>query len=279
MRLRWPLTSATNLHFEARSRGALPPITSCIRWRRATSGRGTDRLAEAFGRAAAAAGVKRIVYLGGLGDAPESEHLVSRQEVGEALRAAGVDVVELRAAVVLGAGSISFEMLRYLTERLPFMVCPRWVRTAIQPIALPDALEYLVASLDVEPGVYEIGGAEVTTYRDMIAAYSRRPRASDARDRRRSVPHAATFVVLGRLRDPRGSAREPRVDRELGDRSGCPRRCPNSCGVHDRADGSRRRDRARVRDQGNAIDRGLLGHAERFARRRLHRAGRGESCP
>lgn len=131
------------------------------------------QLATAFGRASAAAGVERIVYLGGLGDAPESEHLASRQEVGTALGAAGVAVVELRAAVVLGAGSISFEMLRYLTERLPFMVCPRWVRTAIQPIALPDALDYLVGSLTVDPGVYEIGGAEVTTYRDMIAAYSR----------------------------------------------------------------------------------------------------------
>jgi uncharacterized protein YbjT (DUF2867 family) len=131
------------------------------------------QLAESFGRAAAAAGVERIVYLGGHGDDPESEHLVSRQEVGTALGAAGVAVVELRAAVVLGAGSISLEMRRYLTERLPFMVCPRWVRTAIQPIALADVLAYLVASLAVEPGVYEIGGNEVTTYRNMIAAYAR----------------------------------------------------------------------------------------------------------
>ena len=81
-------------------------------------------------------------------------------------------MVELRAAVILGAGSISFEMLRYLTERLPFMVCPRWVRTAIQPTALRDMVEYLVRALDVEPGVYEIGGADVTTYREMIAAYA-----------------------------------------------------------------------------------------------------------
>jgi len=131
------------------------------------------RLAEAFGAAAAAAGVARIVYVGGLGEDPSSEHLVSRQEVGVALGAAGVPVVELRAAVVLGAGSISFEMLRYLTERLPFMVCPRWVRTAIQPIALADMIEYLVRSVGVAPGVYEIGGAEVTTYRDMIAAYAK----------------------------------------------------------------------------------------------------------
>ncbi len=131
------------------------------------------RLAAAFGAAAAAAGVRRIVYLGGLGEDPTSEHLLSRQEVGVALGAAGVPVVELRAAVILGAGSISFEMLRYLTERLPFMVCPRWVRTAIQPISLADVIEYLVRSDAVEPGVYEVGGAEVSTYRDMIADYAK----------------------------------------------------------------------------------------------------------
>ncbi len=130
------------------------------------------RLAEGFGRAAAASGIRRIVYLGGLGHDPASEHLASRQEVGTALAGASVPVVELRAAVVLGAGSISFEMLRYLTERLPFMICPRWVRTAIQPIALGDVIHYLVGSLTVEPGVYEIGGADLTTYREMIAAYA-----------------------------------------------------------------------------------------------------------
>jgi len=130
------------------------------------------RLAESFGRAADAAGVGRIVYLGGLGEDPDSDHLASRQEVGRALGEAGVPIVELRAAVVLGAGSISFEMLRYLTERLPFMVCPRWVHTAIQPIALVDVLEYLVGALAVKPSVYEIGGAEVTSYREMIGAYT-----------------------------------------------------------------------------------------------------------
>ncbi|HET9732190.1 MAG TPA: DUF2867 domain-containing protein [Acidimicrobiales bacterium] len=129
-------------------------------------------LAEGFGRAAAAAGVQRIVYLGGLGHDPESEHLASRQEVGVALAAARVPVVELRAAVVLGAGSISFEMLRYLTERLPFMVCPRWVHTAIQPIAVADVIRYLLGAIDVAPGTYEIGGADVTSYREMIAAYA-----------------------------------------------------------------------------------------------------------
>jgi uncharacterized protein YbjT (DUF2867 family) len=135
--------------------------------------RARDRqLAEGFGRAARRAGVGRIVYLGGLGLEPASEHLSSRQEVGAALASGRVPVVELRAAVVLGAGSISFEMLRSLTERLWFMVCPRWVRTAIQPIALGDVIGYLTGALDVEPGVYEIGGADVSSYREMIGAYA-----------------------------------------------------------------------------------------------------------
>lgn len=131
------------------------------------------RLATTFGRASARAGVGRIIYVGALGDAPVSAHLASRHEVGSALGIAGVGVIELRAAVVFGSGSISFEMLRYLTERLPAMVCPRWVRTRIQPIALVDLLAYLEQSLHVAPGIYEIGGAEVTTYREMIAAYAR----------------------------------------------------------------------------------------------------------
>jgi uncharacterized protein YbjT (DUF2867 family) len=131
------------------------------------------RLARTFGRAAATAGVRRIVYVGALGRAPSSAHLASRHEVGPALGEAGVPVVELRAAVVFGAGGISFEMLRYLAERLPFMVCPRWVRTRIQPIALADLLAYLEQSLDVEPGIYEVGGANATTYEEMILEYAR----------------------------------------------------------------------------------------------------------
>ncbi|HEX2850955.1 MAG TPA: DUF2867 domain-containing protein [Acidimicrobiales bacterium] len=131
------------------------------------------RLAETFGRAAATAGARRLVYVGGLGEAPSSAHLASRHEVGAALRGSGLPVVELRAAVVFGAGGISFEMLRYLTERLPFMVCPRWVRTRIQPIALADLLAYLEQSVDVEPGIYEVGGADVTTYEEMILEYAR----------------------------------------------------------------------------------------------------------
>lgn len=139
-----------------------------------TSFRDLDqRLARSFGRAAAVAGVRRIVYVGALGNAPSSPHLASRHEVGSALGDAGVPVVELRAAVVFGAGGISFEMLRYLAERLPFMVCPRWVRTRIQPIALADLLTYLEESLHVVPGIYEIGGAAPTTYEKMILEYAR----------------------------------------------------------------------------------------------------------
>jgi uncharacterized protein YbjT (DUF2867 family) len=129
-------------------------------------------LAESFSKAAASAGVRRIVFLGGLGHGLMSEHLRSRQEVGVALGSAGVEVVELRAAVVIGAGSISFEILRYLTERLPVMVCPRWIMTKVQPIGEGDLLRYLEQAPHVAPGVYEIGGPEATTYRDMIATYA-----------------------------------------------------------------------------------------------------------
>jgi len=132
-------------------------------------------LARSFAEGAAAAGVARIVYLGGLGHGDLSEHLSSRQEVGQLLGSTGIPVVELRAAVVLGAGSISFEMIRYLTERLPMMVCPRWVSTRVQPIALVDLLAYLgeAAEQSVAGGVYEIGCPDVTTYREMMDAYAR----------------------------------------------------------------------------------------------------------
>ena len=133
--------------------------------------------AAAFGRAAAAAGVRRIVYLGGLGDAATelSHHLRSRQECGVALAAAGVPVTEFRAGVIVGSGSVSFEMVRYLTERLPAMVCPRWVTTRAQPIAIRDVLSYLVAALSVPESagrVIELGGADVLTYGEMMRGYA-----------------------------------------------------------------------------------------------------------
>ncbi|SDD63156.1 DUF2867 domain-containing protein [Actinokineospora iranica] len=132
------------------------------------------QLAQSFAHAAAAAGVRRIVYLGGLGRDDLSPHLRSRQEVGRLLGSAGVPVVELRAAVVIGSGSISFEMVRYLTERLPVMVCPRWVGSRVQPIAEADLLACLRAAEDesAPAGVHEIGGPDVLTYQDLMLAYA-----------------------------------------------------------------------------------------------------------
>ena len=137
--------------------------------------------ARNFAEAARSAGVARIVYLGGLGSArgePLSEHLRSRQETGEALRAGGVSVVEFRASVVLGAGSLSFEMIRALVERLPVMVWPRWVTVKTQPIGIDDAVAYLVAAitLDVPAGesrIYEIGSPDRVSYGDLMREYAR----------------------------------------------------------------------------------------------------------
>lgn len=136
------------------------------------------RAAENFGRAAARAGVQRVVYLGGLADdaGSLSAHLKSRAEAGEALRLGGVPVVEFRASIVIGAGSLSFEIIRALVERLPVMVCPRWVSTLTQPIAVDDALAYLIAALDLPEsggGIFEIGGSEVVSYGDMMREYAR----------------------------------------------------------------------------------------------------------
>ncbi|MFJ1706358.1 SDR family oxidoreductase [Kitasatospora sp. NPDC088346] len=137
--------------------------------------------ARAFGDAAARAGVRRIVYLGGLvppGAAPDSlsPHLRSRAEVGRLLRESGVPTAELRAAVIIGSGSASFEMLRHLTERLPVMVTPNWVDTRIQPIAVRDVLRYLVGAAGLPPEVnrpFDIGGPDVLTYREMMLRYAR----------------------------------------------------------------------------------------------------------
>jgi uncharacterized protein YbjT (DUF2867 family) len=132
--------------------------------------------ARAFGAAAKSAGLGLIIYLGGLGDAREglSSHLQSRHEVGKELRASGVPVIEFRAAQIIGSGSISFEMIRYLTERLPIMIAPRWVRTKCQPIGVRDVLSYLLAALskNFENHIYEIGGTTVETYRGIMLRYA-----------------------------------------------------------------------------------------------------------
>jgi uncharacterized protein YbjT (DUF2867 family) len=134
--------------------------------------------ARNFGAAARAAGVERIVYLGGLGAGSDqlSKHLRSRHETGEALRAAGVPVIELRASIILGSGSLSFELIRALVERLPVMICPRWVRTPAQPIAIEDVIAYLLAAIELPAGpsrIFEIGGADQVSYADIMQEYAR----------------------------------------------------------------------------------------------------------
>jgi uncharacterized protein YbjT (DUF2867 family) len=135
-----------------------------------------------FAEAAKKAGVRRIIYLGGLGDDADpklSPHLRSRHEVGKILRDSGVETIEFRASLVIGTGSLSFDLLKSLTDRLPIMLCPRWLMTPTQPIAVDDVLAYLVAANDLPPGksrIFEIGSPDVTTYGGMIREYARQKR-------------------------------------------------------------------------------------------------------
>lgn len=134
-----------------------------------------DRQAAMAFRDEAARAEVRVVYLGGLGDDQEaagrSEHLRSRHEVG-AILGDGADTVELRAAIVVGPGSASFEILRQLVDRLPVLLCPRWVTTRCQPVAVDDVVRYLVGALGIPAGSYEIGGADVITYEEMMRRYA-----------------------------------------------------------------------------------------------------------
>jgi uncharacterized protein YbjT (DUF2867 family) len=131
-----------------------------------------------FAAAAKQAGVRRIIYLGALGNPKHalSAHLRSRQETGEVLRASGVQVIEFRASIIIGSGSLSFELIRALVERLPVMVCPKWVATPAQPIAIEDVLDYLLAALDMsdnESRTFEIGGPDQVCYGDIMREYAR----------------------------------------------------------------------------------------------------------
>ncbi len=136
------------------------------------------RAAENFAAAAGKAGVRRIIYLAGLGN-PEhglSPHLRSRQETGRVLRESGVQVIEFRASIIIGSGSLSFEIIRALVERLPVLICPRWVATPAQPIAVEDVLDYLLAALDLdaqESRVFEIGGPAQVSYGELMQQYAR----------------------------------------------------------------------------------------------------------
>ncbi len=156
--------------------------------------------AEIFARAAADAGVRRIVFFGGLGaDAEDlSEHLASRHEVGRVLASTGVEVVEFRASIVIGSGSTSFEMIRNLVEKLPAMTTPRWVRMPCQPIAIHDVASYLVAAvrLPEDPAcrhrIYEVGGSDVVTYGDLLQHVRASPGAQATR-------HPGARAVAGPL--------------------------------------------------------------------------------
>ena len=139
---------------------------------------GTDRLgAENFAAAARESGVSRIVYLGGLGaEHALSTHLESRHEVGRILRDSGVPTIEFRASVIIGSGSISFEIVRSLVDRTPVLLIPRWVVSRTQPIAIEDVLAYLLAALDIdleESRLFEIGGPDRVAYADLMREYAR----------------------------------------------------------------------------------------------------------
>lgn len=137
------------------------------------------RAATCFARAAARAGVKKIIYLGGLGSGETtalSPHLRSRQQTGAILRESGAVVIELRASIILGSGSLSYELIRALVERLPVMICPRWVRTQAQPISIEDVIAYMIAALELdsrESRIFEIGGADLVSYADIMREYAR----------------------------------------------------------------------------------------------------------
>ncbi|MFM7071823.1 MAG: NAD(P)H-binding protein [Planctomycetota bacterium] len=139
-----------------------------------------DRLAaKNFADAARAAGVRRIIYLDGLGDDADpklSPHLRSRHEIGGILRESGCETIEFRAGMVIGEGSLSYQLMKSLTERLPVMICPKWATTPTQPIAIQDVLQYLLAALDLptsENRVFEIGSPDVVTYGDLIREYAK----------------------------------------------------------------------------------------------------------
>ncbi len=139
----------------------------------------TDRnAAENFAKACTQQNVKRIIYLGGLGDPSDelSKHLRSRQEIGDILRNSTAKVIEFQASIIVGSGSLSFEMIRALVERLPIMICPKWVRVLAQPISIEDVLSYLVEGLKLPNGkseIYEIGGPEQVSYGEIMQRYAK----------------------------------------------------------------------------------------------------------
>ena len=136
------------------------------------------RAARNFATASRQQGVRRIIYLGGLGanEQPLSPHLRSRQEVADMLRSSEIPTIEFRASIVIGSGSLSFEMIRALVQRLPVMICPRWVNVKAQPIAVEDVIAYLTAALELpgeQSSTFEIGGSDHVSYGDIMQEYAR----------------------------------------------------------------------------------------------------------
>jgi uncharacterized protein YbjT (DUF2867 family) len=163
-----------------------------------------DRRAAAnFADAARDAGVARIIYLGGLGTGDDlSEHLASRHEVGRILGTSGVATIELRASIVIGTGSASFEAVRAIVERLPAIPAPRWVETAAQPIAVDDVIDYLVAAVALEPGargIFEIGGGDRISYAEVMREYARQRNLRRPLVRIPLVTPGASRLLLGVL--------------------------------------------------------------------------------
>jgi uncharacterized protein YbjT (DUF2867 family) len=174
------------------------------------------RAALNFAQAARAAGVAQIVYLGGLGhDEDLSPHLASRHEVGRLLRGGGVPTVELRASIVIGSGSASFETVRALVENLPVIVVPRWVETLAQPIAIEDVIDYLLAAIELKrpvDAVYEIGGADQVTYADVMREYARQRGLRRRVVRTPLITPRASRLLLGLLTPVYGRVAAAMVD-------------------------------------------------------------------
>jgi uncharacterized protein YbjT (DUF2867 family) len=164
--LRAALTGVAAAYYLVHSMAASGPFASADR-----------RGAENFAAAARECGVRRIVYLGGLGPTRRaSTHLESRHEVGRILRESGVPTIEFRASIIIGSGSVSFEIVRSLVDRCPALLIPRWATSRAQPIAVTDVLDYLLAALDLELGasrLFEIGGPDRVTYADIMREYAR----------------------------------------------------------------------------------------------------------
>jgi uncharacterized protein YbjT (DUF2867 family) len=217
------------------------------------------RAATNFAAAARRAGVARIIYLGGLGTGPGlSPHLASRQEVGAILRDSGVPTIELRASIVIGSGSASFETVRALVDGLPAIPAPRWVETAAQPIAIEDVVEYLLAALRLEvptSAIFEIGGADQVTYAEVMREYARQRGL-----RRRVIPLAlisprASRLFLGLLTPVYGAIAAAMVDS-----------LRNETVVHNGA--AREAFPIKPRGLAAAIERALLNEDHEFAQTR-----------